>query len=891
MNNSEENRQSDIQENPGRSPRRWLSVTAGVAVLLLVLLVGTPYLMAWLAKDWLRDNGADQVELQDIDFNPFTGVVVVRELNLQAAGQPTLAIPRLALDLDWSPLFSRQVHVRALSIQGVRLLVEQAADGALSVGGVRLAASKDDGEEKIAEPWDYGILELRIENTVLEYRAPDLKLETGIDELSLHGLATWATEPAPLQFRGTLNGAGLKLEGRLPALADGYGYAGSLRLDGLSLQSFADVVKPGIEAMSGSLNVDSRLDVSYRVDSPLRAEQEGMVSLDGLELVQGGNTVSYPRLEWQGSTTVSASGATDVRLAGSLRGQDLSLALPDQQILLASLEWGGEAALSVADQLTVSTGSRFAGKGLVYAMPSEQFRLQQQGLSWDGKVEYSDGEAGMLQVDGNLSLEKSDVDAVDGKSRLVGFNSLSMDRVLLEGIDAITIENLVITDAELAEVGSGDGDSGGTTKPVPPLQIANLGFDRIEITDRKRVSIDTIESRDARYTAVRSKDGNWRMATILESLPFMGKDEQESAKSEPGEPGSLRVGMLKNTDVVLRMEDYSVRPPFRMQLNAMTVTRDVDTAKPDQDTFVSIEGSTARHDSIEIKGTVRPFATPLGVNLEVDIDGLELPPLSPYAIASIGHRLDSGQLDAKSTLRVDKGKLDGMNSLVMKGLQISPVKGDELQQMESQLAVPLNKGLNMLRDDNDVIRLKLPITGKLDSPDFDVSDAINQAVAKATREGAIASLGLLLQPYGSLITVARYAADKASAVRLDPVAFAPASAELEAERHAYLGKVAGIIEQRPGINLRLCGVATAMDRDALAAEAAGEKDGKGSKAADPKPEIEITDEQLIELADQRDAAVKDFLVARHGVQPGRLVACQPVIDPDEGAVPRVDLLI
>ena len=43
-------------------------------------------------------------------------------------------------------------------------------------------------------------------------------------------------------------------------------------------------------------------------------------------------------------------------------------------------------------------------------------------------------------------------------------------------------------------------------------------------------------------------------------------------------------------------------------------------------------------------------------------------------------------------------------------------------------------------------------------------DAINQAVAKATREGAIASLSLLLQPYGSLITVARYAADKASAV-------------------------------------------------------------------------------------------------------------------------------
>ena len=56
-------------------------------------------------------------------------------------------------------------------------------------------------------------------------------------------------------------------------------------------------------------------------------------------------------------------------------------------------------------------------------------------------------------------------------------------------------------------------------------------------------------------------------------------------------------------------------------------------------------------------------------------------------------------------------------------------------------------------------------------------------------------------------------------------------------------------------------------------------------------DVGVTSARLIELADGRDAAIKDYLVGKHGVKPGRLVACQPAIDPDEGAGPRVDLLI
>jgi hypothetical protein len=116
---------------------------------------------------------------------------------------------------------------------------------------------------------------------------------------------------------------------------------------------------------------------------------------------------------------------------------------------------------------------------------------------------------------------------------------------------------------------------------------------------------------------------------------------------------------------------------------------------------------------------------------------------------------------------------------------------------------------------------------------------------------------------------------------------------LDEARHEYLDKVAGIILKRPGINIMLCGVATAYDRVELARQETASRsegrDKKQDKAA--LPPVEVPEEQLIDLADRRDAAVKDYLVDKHGVKPGRLVACQPRIDPDGGATPRVDLLI
>jgi hypothetical protein len=274
------------------------------------------------------------------------------------------------------------------------------------------------------------------------------------------------------------------------------------------------------------------------------------------------------------------------------------------------------------------------------------------------------------------------------------------------------------------------------------------------------------------------------------------------------------------------------------------------------------------------------------------VDGISLPQLTPYTVAALGYALESGHLDADSTLKINKGQLDSQNDLVIRGLEITGVDNESREKLDGQLIVPLDTALSMLRDNNDTITLALPVSGDINSPDFGIGDIINIAVSKAVKQGSLTYLKLALQPYGALITVAQLAGEAAMKVRLQPVGFEPGQVTSTGETGSYLKKVAGILKDRPEVNIKICGLAVAADRIALAGGTAP-KEADSKTAGSVKGVKPVTDQQLLDLAKQRAGFVKDALVTKYGVTASRLVACTPHIDAaeDDDSMPRVDLLI
>jgi hypothetical protein len=900
----ESNMQEKSINNQPFYRRTWIVVVAVLAVLCLLALVVLPYGISYGLHQWLLANGGDDVQLEDIDFNVFTGRARITDLHVIANGQPRLVIPQLEVDVDWMPLFSRRVHAKAIALDGVEITIVQAADGVLRIGGISLPETGETNAEPVAEPWGFRLDELGINNTTIIYESPDIQLHTHLDKFTLSHLITWMTDPARLVLNGTVNNAPVMLDGELPPLSDGFGFTGKLGITSLPLHTFATLAEPAVSKLGGQFSMSSELDVLLTPAASLALSLTGVLGLQGLSLEQGGQQMSYADFQWKGDAKLAAAidkGGLDLDLQGIMTGKDLGIAAADYQLSYAAQEWKGALSLQSAaggSSADINLQGTISGNELTVLVPAEALTLMQGNFLWDGTVTVSSGEDTAVTADGSIQLGKLGADVADSKVNLAKIDALSIEQLgLLENGD-ITVTGMTVRGAVFAKnraVADSKEESVGSV-----FSAGMITADSIQVTAGNQVAIGELGWRDVISLIERDPDGEWRPVRILHTLPFANEDletKQPAADTvaETGAPaGRVMVKEIRVTgDSAVIVNDKTVQPPFGMRLTVTEVTlKNIDNGQPDQNSPISFKGRISKHSHINITGTVQPFAERPTLDLKNHVDGISLTQLSPYTITALGYALESGQLDAESTLQIDKGQIDSQNKLVIRGLKLSGVDNESREKLDNQLTVSLETALDMLRDKNNTIKLDLPVSGDINSPDFGLADVINTAVSKAITQGSMTYLKLALQPYGALITVAQMAGEAATKVRLQPVSFEAGEVVLSGESDSYLKKVAGIMQDRPEINIKICGLAVVADRIALAGSAVP-KESDGKTAGSTRAVKPVSDLLLLDLAEQRADYVKDHLVTKYGVTASRLVACSPQIDAAEGAenVPRVDLLI
>ena len=129
---------------------------------------------------------------------------------------------------------------------------------------------------------------------------------------------------------------------------------------------------------------------------------------------------------------------------------------------------------------------------------------------------------------------------------------------------------------------------------------------------------------------------------------------------------------------------------------------------------------------------------------------------------------------------------------------------------------------------------------------------------------------------------AQYAGQAATKVRLNPVEFEAGQETLTTTGEEYPAKVAEVMRERPKIAIKLCGVAVQQDQLFFQQQQ--------QPPAQPPPAMD--ERKLADLAAQRAAVVKDYLVERHRIPAAHLVGCRPRIQTDKAdAKPHTDLLI
>ncbi len=855
--------------------RRWIIITTVFVLMVISLLVLLPVGLQAGLHQWLLENGGERVQIADVDLNLFTGTLQLEGISIDVNERNTLNAAQVRLALAWLPLLQRRIVIETLALEGINMEIQQSEDGQLRTGGILIPSGENtetlqkntqntqNNHETQSPDWAVGIDRLIFSGIDLHYRSAKLEMDTRIVQFSLRDLAAWRpVQDAQVSLQAIVDGAALDYTGSIALFADGLRANGHLSLLGLPLANFQQLT--GIaDELAGKLTLETAVSLDLSVTDVNLQLKTDTLRLDQLRLITPQIHLQQASLRWAGNIELKQTG------------------------------WTSQQAV-----LHVSGNGDIAGEQLGTTRPQPPLNITQQDLQLGMQFTFtsaSSSEAPRISVQLE-NLQTSELHARSDDFSLAGMGRFSLEKFRLHNTGALEIEKIRIEQGYVAKAVDGG--------PAPPLfSNDNLTIDTLVLNEGKQLSIDNILLQQAKIYLTRTAGGGSNLDTLVAAVERMAgtetaqKSEAETALTKEGQtnanPATFHIDHLQmSDDSAFVFDDAGVTPRTRTDIGIDNLELDnIDNRSADRSMQLKGKGKLGRFGRYQFSAELQPFADKLTAKIEASIKGLDLPPLSPYTAGELGFRLRSGTLSSDIDIRVERDQLAGETQLTLQQLELIPV-ADGNRQSGGISAISLDTSLNMLRDGNNTISLNIPLSGDINAPDFSISDAINQALMSGSKKAAMTYFMFALQPYGTMLAVAKFAGEQMAKVRLDPVQFSLGSSAIDETGKDYLKKVADILSDRPKVAIKVCGIAVDGDTAALMVVTDKvEKTEKRPPAEKPMDE-RVLHKRLEQLAQQRAIAVREFIISQAGKASHQLVSCLPKIESGKvDAAPRVELLI
>ena len=371
--------------------KRWLWWFLGLALVFGLVLGSTPVGLGFGLKRALLDQGLEEVDLKNVDFNPFTGRLTVYGLVASAGGRPLFRVPRGSLDLGWLPLLRKRVYIEQVTLEGAEIVVVELEDGSWRYGGmIPPWEEKIEVVEDAETLWEVGARELHVVDSryVVEGRA--LRLEVDVAEARLQRASPWEPDEAgQLSFAGTVNGADLQLQAQAWPFAHVPRIQGRVKLTDFPLAPMAPISQPALDTMQGQLDLDTELEGQYTPESGFTLVQAGVVALADFQARREDLDLADTSLRWEGRVEVQlpVSGLPSLTAKGKLEQGTTAAVMPADKTTMrhGGLSWDGALVFAPGNTHNqILADGEFSVDGLGVTAANKSF--EQQRLAWAGTV-------------------------------------------------------------------------------------------------------------------------------------------------------------------------------------------------------------------------------------------------------------------------------------------------------------------------------------------------------------------------------------------------------------------------------------------------------------------------------------------------------------------------
>lgn len=437
------------------------------------------------------------------------------------------------------------------------------------------------------------------------------------------------------------------------------------------------------------------------------------------------------------------------------------------------------------------------------------------------------------------------------------------------------------------------------------------------------VNIDEIALENLDSRIILNADGSLNLQNIvspgtkssteaLESPEAKDKPTMETAEPKDTPSIPVNIGKIICRNGKINFSDRSVSPNYSANMVDIQGSVSGLVSEETRRASVNFKGKLDSYAPLEITGTINPLAEDLFVDLKVQFKDMDLSPVSPYSGKYVGYKIRKGKLSMDLGYLIDQKKLDSTNDIHIDQLDF----GEAVESPDS-LNLPVKLAVSLLKDRNGEILLRLPVTGRIDDPEFSIVGIVLKIIKNILVKAATSPFSLI----GSML---------GSDEDLSHFEFDAGSAELTDADKAKLDTLVKALYERPNLQMEVTGFADIeKDRQALISyrfdkqlkaqkfkkmnkkEAAAVsvdsvviepeeyekylkmayKAGEFEKPENilgitkniPVPEMEalilkniqVTEDDLRSLADKRAQAVKNHILAQGKIEPSRLFLIKP----------------
>jgi uncharacterized protein involved in outer membrane biogenesis len=308
------------------------------------------------------------------------------------------------------------------------------------------------------------------------------------------------------------------------------------------------------------------------------------------------------------------------------------------------------------------------------------------------------------------------------------------------------------------------------------------------------LQIGTIELSDFYARLILNSDGRLNVLDIVtnQAQPAVSITQPSSGRSaeRPAPATSASIGLgsitLKNGEV--NYLDNFIQPHYTALLTRLDGKVGAFGTNSKQPADVLLAAKLNRASPVSISGSINLLAPMASLDVQANAAQVQMPPLTPYSAKYTGYPITAGTLSANVHYVLAVRRLTATNHLLLDQLTVG-----ERVENSSARNLPLRLAIAVLKDSQGRIDLKIPISGSLNDPQFDLGRIIWEALVNVIMKAAASPFSALASALGTEHQDLSY------------VEFAPGYSTLTENGHDKLGKLIAVLEQRTALKLQMAG--------------------------------------------------------------------------------------